>query len=312
MPLRTMEFAAYPGYTGNLAVTGTVAIGSVHHSGTQVLFFDLAGTDPACTSGVQSATQNGCGIHVHEGMSCDAAGGHYYNSDTLTTDPWLAIVYKTVGGAAVGQNVHVTTGVTLADTNGRTFVVHDVDGGRVACASLAEVSETGTAVVPPLVKYPGYQGALMVQGTVHIAQEGTGTSAAQIVRFDLTGVDPACLPTADFSVANACGVHIHAGTTCDDASQVGGHYWDSQAISQDPWAKIQYIADGTTATGVTTPVVTGLALSEVVGHAFVVHDVTGGRVACALIEPQVASGTSGHSPQWWALLATAALAPTAM
>ena len=31
-----------------------------------------------------------------------------------------------------------------------------------------------------------------------------------------------------------CGIHIHTGTTCNDASLVGGHYWDASK-TEDLW-----------------------------------------------------------------------------
>ena len=46
--------------------------------------------------------------------------------------------------------------------------------------------------------------------------------------------------TGPVGMANACGTHVHAGNTCEDAAAVGGHYFDATSITADPWAPINY------------------------------------------------------------------------
>merc|ERR1719164_359233 len=52
----------------------------------------------------------------------------------------------------------------------------------------------------------------------------------------MKGLEDACKTTPE-GVANACGIHIHEGKTCDDASAVGGHYF---ATDSDPWSPLGY------------------------------------------------------------------------
>jgi len=80
---------------------------------------------------------------------------------------------------------------------------------------------------------------------------------------------------------NACGIHIHKGTSCDHDDLVGGHYYKGV---KDIWEPIVY----TTLPG--KKYATGAVLvpykynkSETIGHAFVVHDSQGERVTCAII-----------------------------
>ena len=43
------------------------------------------------------------------------------------------------------------------------------------------------------------------------------------------------------TAANCCGVHIHAGTDCSDGATIGGHYWNSEIYSTDPWLYIMLL-----------------------------------------------------------------------
>merc|ERR1712048_259894 len=92
---------------------------------------------------------------------------------------------------------------------------------------------------------------------------------------------------------NASGIHIHEGMTCDDADSVGGHYYDGDSIAADPWSPITYqaSADGTTKGKTKASIGAG---QDITGRAIVVHDKTGARVACALIEGKLESSCDAH------------------
>jgi len=206
----------------------------------------------------------------------------------LQEDPWASIRYTVAQDAETttsGQNVRVATGKTLADVKGRTMVVHDVTGARVACSLLtAESSRNAALVVESFTPYPGYTGDLATVGTVDLEQIGTGTNASQALAFSLTGADPSCGTDDVSGVANACGIHVHEGSDCSNASTIGGHYYDLEAYpSEDPWKPIVYSAPGGNTTGVTTRIVTGVTNADVVNRTLIVHDVTGARIACGQI-----------------------------
>merc|ERR1711943_109227 len=59
------------------------------------------------------------------------------------------------------------------------------------------------------------------------------------VWYNIEGVEADCA-TAPEGVANACGIHIHEGMTCDDADAIGGHYYDQTALEADPWSPLGY------------------------------------------------------------------------
>ena len=64
--------------------------------------------------------------------------------------------------------------------------------------------------------------------------------SGQSITWTLAGADTAC-PTGS---GNVCGIHIHTGTSCDDASAVGGHLFADDLMDADPWTAVRYSADG--------------------------------------------------------------------
>lgn len=122
--------------------------------------------------------------------------------------------------------------------------------------------------------YPGYAGSLVVEGTVNVSG---ATFGIQTVSFSLNGLDAQC-GSANHSQPNACGIHVHRGSSCDDAQ---GHFWDNATVS-DPWSLgPTYSGAG----GEALAVATGLDLKDLGGKVIVVHDFTGGRVACSPLLP---------------------------
>jgi len=128
--------------------------------------------------------------------------------------------------------------------------------------------------------YPGYAGDRKVEGWVEALYAGDTAT----VNYNVKGIEPEC-KAAPVGVANACGIHIHAGTTCDNATAVGGHYYNTTSITPDPWLPIVY-----------TPLDTSKQSKahgrfdvkigkeqDIRGRAVVVHDGTGKRIACALL-----------------------------
>jgi len=146
--------------------------------------------------------------------------------------------------------------------------------------------ECNTRRVRSLVKYPGSSTKLRVAGKMTIATRGQGAQSAQQLKWSMTGLDTACVK-GWLEVArpgNSCGVHIHSGKTCENAAEVGGHYWERDALESDPWAPIIYsTADGSSVETLEF-LNTGLTSGDILGRAMVVHDSTGARIACGIIE----------------------------
>merc|ERR1719181_221237 len=263
----------YPGYTGDLNTEGLVTVFAAGEEDMSITW-DLMGSDTLCAT-TPVGVANACGVHIHSGTSCEEAslvGGHHHN---MGSDPWTNIVFVPNGlGESTGGHA-VETGYTRRDILGRAIVVHDHTGARVACGIL-EVHPTVTA---SLGSYPGYSGDLEFTGSVSVRQMGDDL----MLSWELRGLEAALCSTAPAGVANACGIHIHSGSTCDEASGVGGHYYHSD-LSADPWSPVVYTPDGHgDSTTQDYSIGIGQNLADVLGRAIVVHDHTGGRVACGIL-----------------------------
>eukprot|EP00746_Dinoflagellata_sp_MGD_P006628 gnl/MRDRNA2_/MRDRNA2_113018_c0_seq1.p1 gnl/MRDRNA2_/MRDRNA2_113018_c0~~gnl/MRDRNA2_/MRDRNA2_113018_c0_seq1.p1 ORF type:complete len:258 (-),score=39.14 gnl/MRDRNA2_/MRDRNA2_113018_c0_seq1:198-971(-) len=129
--LKVDDFVPYFNYEGDLSVKGKV--NSEGLTAGQKLSWDFSGMDPKCEGG-PGEKPNSCGVHIHKGESCkEDALGHYFAS---AEDPWKTITYTSKNGKASKSNVEVTTELTNADVKGRTFIVHNYEGARVACGIL--------------------------------------------------------------------------------------------------------------------------------------------------------------------------------
>ena len=110
------------------------------------------------------------------------------------------------------------------------------------------------------------------------------------------GLDPRCTES-ECTAANCCGVYIHEGVTCSDADAIGGHFWNKDAHSEDPWKDVRYVIQGSMPSAVNDIIVrTGYAAEDINGRAVVVHDYNGARIGCAIIElPAVETRVEGDA-----------------
>jgi len=95
--------------------------------------------------------------------------------------------------------------------------------------------------------------------------------------WEIYSNEPECAVTPD-CVANACGIHIHNGKSCDQHDSVGEHYYNTD-LEDDPWLPITH--RGFPAAG--RRYIRIGADQDTSGHTVVVHDETGARIACAVL-----------------------------
>ena len=131
--LAATAFVPYFSYSGNMAVSGTVA--PMTTSGTtQTFAYALSGVDPLCSSGAGSAG-NSCGLHIHAGTTCTAdALGHYYTG-SVTSDPWTAIAYTSDSSGASAGSASVDTGALSSTLIGKARAAARIEG-RAADAGM--------------------------------------------------------------------------------------------------------------------------------------------------------------------------------
>jgi len=126
-------------------------------------------------------------------------------------------------------------------------------------------------------KYPDYDGNIDISDGSKVTVRFS-SKKDMVVKFHARGAEADCVN---------CGVHIHSGTTCDDANNVGGHYWDADGGTvTDPWTPDNGAVYNTDSEGMGDAMYSlnsGYTLEENVDHAVVVHDQKGDRIGCGLL-----------------------------
>jgi len=284
--LATVGFETCPGRSEGRPVRGAVYIEQLEERHVH-LTYALSGLDPLCSNLLTPSS------------SCMVGAGGAVSDHVI---PWDR--YRTYdGGAAADLDFTIAENRSLRS---ETAVVTDRSGAPAACSALEafSVSETETVEVGAWERYPGYTGDFEVSGSVILGQatrlrDGRfGLGAA----LWLQGGDPACAKLGPTPAADACGVHVHVGSSCSSAEDVGGRLWDQgrfegQAGLEDPWARVRYHPK---LDMLMSPIMTGAEFSRVLGGTLVVSDAKGAPIACAEISagPGGESEPSAHAPSF--------------
>lgn len=101
------------------------------------------------------------------------------------------------------------------------------------------------AVAAGAQKYPSYRVVI-----AEIPGSGSGINGTAVVFTDSTtcgyaGIVQGLMPNLvalNCTATNGCGVHIHNGTSCNDTTTQGGHYFASP-VTVDPWTESRYSSD---------------------------------------------------------------------
>jgi len=147
-----------PGYDGELRISGYFEVYGPHSDGYFQVVAQVQGADPRCENGPDANQTNSCGMHIHNGTVCSAAGGHHYDRDNdELSDPWeqAGYTYNNVGwlekvpeGLTVFE-AYAKMGFDDLQTAARVALVHDYDGTRVACVAFT-IPEKATPAPPPI------------------------------------------------------------------------------------------------------------------------------------------------------------------
>merc|ERR1719491_502045 len=260
--------SSYPAYDGDLEVLGKVKVQYTTLNNFK-LTYDLKGLGADCVD---------CGIHIHEGTSCDTVNdplGHYYNPLVFPEDPWNAdTVYTSSSDGSASGYFFLSNGYSFDDNNGHTVVVHSSGGDRIACGviSTIPVYNCFSPLSGCMSSYPEYDGDLEVLGKVKV--EYTTLNNFNFT-YDLKGLGADCVD---------CGIHIHEGTSCATVNDPLGHYYNPEVFPEDPWnADTVYTSSSDGSASGSLILSNGYTYDENNGHTVVVHDAGGVRIACGVI-----------------------------
>jgi hypothetical protein len=282
----------YFNYNGDLKLNADarVQLDFIMEEHVTVSFTDLGG-DIRCDGNLNASSANSCGVHIHTGFDCTAdASGHYFNSNNVA-DPWNAqATYSSDSGMFTlryGYPLRQGTG----DSFGRTIIVHDFDGGRIACMIARPVETNNVQVVPVYGTLPDYPGSTppSYPYSIHAVLVIDTNPTAHTATFWYRNLDGDALCGGNpggTNDSNSCGLHLHEGDC--PAAAAAGHFWDAPATA-DYWKRAVGVTGGSQ--GAETPAYTskvvfgsGFAAASTstgsAGVSVVVHDQAGSRRAC--------------------------------
>jgi hypothetical protein len=171
--------------------------------------------------------------------------------------------------------------IGTSDVEGRAFIVHSANGTRVACGLLEKkTSNLFTTATKALgsaeaeaqitVYMPGEEGLVYLSGMA--------ASLEPNLRGPPNGTD--C------TAPNGCGVHIHSGGSCFNVTTQGGHYYDNETLTMDPWAYVYYNLTDSDGHAHFAKTVDMGGITSIDGRTFIVHSNNGSRVSCGILSPE--------------------------
>jgi len=150
--VRDITLGGYPGYSGPYKPIFNLTSVDFAGAGATISYF-LTGVPCECSEIGPAA--NSCGLHIHDGESCEAIAGiknHWYNASSFAVDPWIFTPYISAPcSASCSANVGIASGTLTvsfgfsgADSISKVLVVHDYFGTGIGCAPI-HVSPKPTA-----------------------------------------------------------------------------------------------------------------------------------------------------------------------
>ena len=134
-------------------------------------------------------------------------------------------------------------------------------------------------------RYPGYNLELgaWVNPNGHVRaiylQDGGESGTEILFEFDVYENEDHC---------KECRIHIATGTTCEDANEVGGHYWNSDVFDEDPWTRrngAYYNSNNNGKAIGAFEIDNGYTHEENLGHAVVIYAMDGrAKIGCGILE----------------------------
>lgn len=189
--------------------------------------------------------------------------------------------YEGIGemSSAISKSAfRMNNGFSMKSIRGKAVHIFNSDPNNLVLmgCGIFEKEVQEKTLVAKMGTYPGYEGELDASGkvTVTFNEDDTFTFS-----YKLKGLKQNCV---------GCGIHIHAGTSCDTHEQVKGHGWNSLVV-QDLWTAAGGATYDTNDKGKARGyfnIFNGYGYEENEGHAVVIHTQDGARVGCGVLEAQ--------------------------
>lgn len=239
--------------------------------GAALLSVDITGLDAPA----------GCAM-ITEGTTCDSTSSDYSETPSLCVNGVSSGIeidtLRQSGADSVSRSAQrVENGCSATENEGKSVLIYDglnaTDSTVVGCGILVPEAKI-KRLKAKMSNYPGYSGNLSPRGKVVVKFNADNTFT---FKFGLSGLLPNCVD---------CGIHIHAGTSCDSHALVKGHGWNSLAV-RDLWVTSQGAVYNSDANGKAVGYFTtsnGFGYEANLNHAVVIHTAGGARVGCGLLK----------------------------
>lgn len=247
--------------------------------------------EDGCYEGLESIEEVMSGFDYLSSMSCDILGECYFLEKINKAGCRFSCV------ASLKENPGCVSdhsrGVITYEWNDAGLIVRVDDfwpdlmfaESLIPCMKVDTLGSGRALTAEMNKKYPGYSGDVSTSGSVTVTFPTPGVTKFE---YDLRGLEESC---------NGCGIHIHAGTSCDAADKVMGHFF---AGPTDPWTPANgavYNSDASGAAKGSFEMISGYdTYSDNLGRAVVIHSADGSRVSCSILEAGAGSSLRASKP----------------
>lgn len=215
---------------------------------------------------------------ITEGTTCDSTSSDYSDTPSLCVNGVSSGIeidtLRQSGADSVSRSAQrVENGCKATENEGKSVLIYDNSSTVVGCGIFVQEAKI-KRLKAKMNNYPGYSGNLSPRGKVVVKYNADNTFT---FKFGLSGLLPNCVD---------CGIHIHAGTSCDSHALVKGHGWNSLAV-RDLWVTSQGAVYNSDANGQAVGYFTttnGFGYEANLNHAVVIHTADGARVGCGLLK----------------------------
>lgn len=245
------------------AVLGTAAI-SPNSDGSFIFTMDVGGLETDGTA------------VIAEGKTCDTESEMYSETPYFMGSEYEwdgeSNYYNALGEGISKSAFRFNNGYGATENEGRIVLVYNDSGEIVGCGPLEKETKR-KVLVADMGTYPNYEGDLQPKGRVTAT---FGSADTFLFRYMIGGLEAEC---------SGCGIHIHAGTSCETHELVKGHGWNSVVV-QDLWTAAGGATYNTDEDGNSMGyfyMFNGYGYEENVHHAVVIHGQDGTRLACGVL-----------------------------